>query len=239
MEDSSKRMPVQIGNSLTMSSREIAELTEKEHKNVKRDIEKMLSDLGGNALKFERIYRDSRNREQTEYHLDRDHTETLILGYSAELRLRVVRRLRELEGEAAKPRFDLNDPSSLRALLLDNVNKVIELQGEVEEMREGVEALDRIAESHGTFNRTVAAKNLGVSPNVLIRWMRTNGWTYRRPGTSDDLAYQSKIASGCLEHKITTGPRPDGTEWSSTQVRVTAKGLTILAKAFPKPMEPA
>lgn len=86
--------------SITMSSREIAELTGKEHKNVKRDVEKMLNELGEDALKFEHIYLDSMNREQTEYRLDRDLTETLLLGYSAPLRLKVVRRLRELEAQA-------------------------------------------------------------------------------------------------------------------------------------------
>lgn len=82
---------------LTMSSREIADLTGKRHPDVKRDIEKTMKDLREDVSRFARIYRDSMNREQTEYLLDRDHTETVILGYSAELRLRVVRRLRELE----------------------------------------------------------------------------------------------------------------------------------------------
>lgn len=80
-----------------MSSREIAELTSKRHPDVKRDIERMFAELDGDVSKFAHIYIDSRNREQTEYLLDRDHTETLLLSYSAELRLRVVRRLRELE----------------------------------------------------------------------------------------------------------------------------------------------
>lgn len=127
----------------------------------------------------------------------------------------------------------LNDPASLRRLLLDNVEKVLALESKVEEMRPAVAALDQIAESNGSFNRTEAAKHLGVPPHVLIKWLRTNGWTYHRPGSKDDLAYQSKINAGYLEHKVVTGPRPDGTEWISTQIRVTAKGLTILAKAFP------
>lgn len=91
-------LPAQIGNGpITMSSREIAELTIKEHKNVKRDIEKMLKELDEDALKFEHIYLDSMNREQIELRLDRDLTETLLLGYSAPLRRKVLARLRELE----------------------------------------------------------------------------------------------------------------------------------------------
>lgn len=84
-------------HAVTMSSREIAELTGKEHKNVKRDIENMLSDLGEDALSFERIYFDSVNRQQTEYHLDRRHVECLLTGYNAVLRMKVIDRMHELE----------------------------------------------------------------------------------------------------------------------------------------------
>ena len=85
------------GNTVTMSSREIAELCNKEHKNVKRDIQKVLTELNLDALSFERIYLDDSNRRQTEYFLPRDLTETLLTGYSIPLRHRVVTRLRELE----------------------------------------------------------------------------------------------------------------------------------------------
>ena len=68
---------------------------------------------------------------------------------------------------------------------------------------------------------------------VLNRWMRTNGWTYQFQGTKDDIAYQSKIAAGLLEHKVETGEKPDGTTWTRTSVRVTPKGMLALAKAFP------
>lgn len=82
---------------LTMSSREIAEYTGKKHQHVKRDIEKMLIDLELDVSNFGRIYKDSMNRNQTEYLLDRDQTDCLLTGYSAKARMKVIKRWKELE----------------------------------------------------------------------------------------------------------------------------------------------
>ena len=102
---------------LTMSSRDIAELTGKEHKNVKRDCETMFNELELDALSFEHIYSDSMNRQQTEYLLPKDLVETLITGYSIKLRYQVIQRLHELEN-LLKPKVMLPQdlPSALRAL---------------------------------------------------------------------------------------------------------------------------
>lgn len=87
----------------TMSSREIAKLTAKRHDHVKRDIEKMLADLEEDAPSFGAIYFDTMNRQQIEYMLDRELTETLLTGYSASMRRRVIRRWRELEASVSTP----------------------------------------------------------------------------------------------------------------------------------------
>lgn len=80
-----------------MSSREIADLTGKQHQHVMRDTKRMLGDLGFDASTFGRIYLDGLNRQQTEYVLGQDLVITLLSGYSAPLRYRVVTRLHELE----------------------------------------------------------------------------------------------------------------------------------------------
>lgn len=82
---------------ITMSSRDITELTDKTHKNVKRDCEAMFKAIGLDKLKFERIYFDSMNRSQIEYILPKVLVETLIIGYSIKLRYWVIQRLHELE----------------------------------------------------------------------------------------------------------------------------------------------
>lgn len=225
---------------LTMSSREIADLVNSRHDKVRQSIERLVErgTIVQPPVGDEQISDVlGRPRSEKVYNLTKRDSYVVVAQLSPEFTARLVDRWQELEEQASRP--NLNDPTLLRSLLLENVEKVLALQGRVEEMQTSVDALDRIADANGSFNRTEAAKQLGVPPAILIRWMKTNAWTYRRPGSKDDLAYQSKISAGYLEHKISTGPRPDGTEWASTQVRVTPKGLTVLAKAFPRAAEAA
>lgn len=86
-----------------MSSREIAELTGKEHKNVIRDIRVMLAELGdGSHLSHVHEARDGRGYT-ADIRLPKDLTITLVSGYSVPMRHRIVTRWLELE---AQPRAD-------------------------------------------------------------------------------------------------------------------------------------
>lgn len=138
---------------------------------------------------------------------------------------------------APDPMAALSDPATLRGLLADYSEKVLTLQGQVEEMRPQVQALERIADTEGSFCITDAAKTLGINPKALFRWLRQNRWIYTRAGTSQEVAYQERMVAGHLEHKTTTVTRPDGSEKTVTQVRVTSKGLTKLATIFPPTLE--
>lgn len=103
---------------LTMTSRQIAEVTGKEHKNVKRDIVNMLDELNEDRLKFERIYLDSMNRVQTEYALDRDYVDCLLTGYSAVLRMKVIKRWKELEEKKQQPQLPQTYLEALKELVV-------------------------------------------------------------------------------------------------------------------------
>ncbi|MGL4674201.1 MAG: Rha family transcriptional regulator [Wohlfahrtiimonas sp.] len=101
-------------NKMTMSSKEIAELTGKRHDNVLADIRKMLAEINSPIKKGQ--YKDSTNRTLPMLLLDRDEVECLITGYSAKLRMAVIRRLRELENNnpAPVPQIPTNLPDALR-----------------------------------------------------------------------------------------------------------------------------
>ena len=88
----------------SMSSREIAELTGKEHKNVLRDIKTLIEQGAITQLNFElSTYKDASGKSNPEYRLGFDATMTLVTGYNAVLRAKVIKRWRELETGEAKP----------------------------------------------------------------------------------------------------------------------------------------
>lgn len=64
----------------TMTSREIAALTGKQHRNVTRDVLNLLIALEIDALSFEQTYTDAGNRKQTEYILPKRETLILVAG---------------------------------------------------------------------------------------------------------------------------------------------------------------
>ena len=220
---------------LTMTSREIAELTEKRHADVMRDIRNMLDDLGETSAQFCADLPDTYGRKQPAFFLPKDLTLTLVAGYNVKLRKRIIDRWLELEAQAAKPidpMAALSDPATMRGLLLTYTEKVLTLESKVVELAPKAEALDRIADADGLMNPTVAAKSLQVQPKKLFDFMREKHWIYRRPGGSGNVAYQDKIQAGYLTHKITTVQREDGTDKVCEQVLVTAKGLAKLASLF-------
>ena len=131
------------------------------------------------------------------------------------------------------PMVALNDPATMRALLLGYTEKVLMLEGRVSDLQPKATALDRIATSEGSLCITDAAKTLQIAPKKLFSYMREHMWIYRRIGSGGDVGRQEKINSGMLEHKTSTMPRLDGTERTLTQVRVTPKGLARIAMVFP------
>ncbi|WP_083265678.1 Rha family transcriptional regulator [Metapseudomonas otitidis] len=147
-----------------MSSREIAELTGKQHFHVKRDIENMLSELGKDPSSFGCIYLDTRNRKQEEYHLPRREVEILLTGYSIPLRAKVIDRLHELEEQAKGAAFRVPQslPEALR-LAAELAEKNEQLALENQEMAPKAVVFDNCValrqESLATFVRTLKGVN--------------------------------------------------------------------------------
>lgn len=113
--------PAVLSTSLTMSSREIAELTGKEHRNVLRDIRGMLAELHGEdrLLSFEQtVTRPNPSGgapiSSVVYNLPKRETLILVSGYNIRMRARIIDRWQELEAQQAKPSLPKTYADALR-----------------------------------------------------------------------------------------------------------------------------
>jgi phage regulator Rha-like protein len=83
----------------TMSSLEIAKLTDKEHAHVMRDIRKTLEEAEIGEAKFGASYLSTQNKELPCYNLPRRECDLVVSGYSVKYRLAIIDRWQELEAK--------------------------------------------------------------------------------------------------------------------------------------------
>lgn len=218
---------------LLMSSREIAELTGKDHKNVLADVRAMLAELGISSAEFSAQYKDSTGRLLPMFVIPKDLTVTLVSGYSVVMRHRIVTRWQELESQSVQSSPTAVIPQTLpEALRLaaDLAEKVEQTRAQLAVTAPKAAALDRIADARDGITITRAAKDLKVNPHNLFTMLSERAWIYKREGSKAWSAYQRRINDGCLMHRVTTVERPDGTPKLVEQVLVTPKGLVKLAE---------
>ena len=146
-------------NNQTMTSREIAELTGKQHDNVMRDIRKMLTELYGekDVLSFEGIYLDAYKREKPCFKLPKRETLILVSGYNTTMRAAIIDRWQELEGELAHvPQVSTKfTPIQLLAQCVETIQEQMEIIKTVEDKNA---KLTKTANAH--INTTDLAKHL-------------------------------------------------------------------------------
>jgi Rha family phage regulatory protein len=157
---------VQNGQVLT-DSLTVADMFDKEHKNVKRDIENVISKIGDlkndeeakklginfDTLKFERIeYLDVQNRTQTKYLLNFDAFMLVTMGYTTQRAMLVkVRYINEFnrmkEALQNQPRI-LSD----REKLIASMKLSLETAEEVNAIKDKVAQLEQKVESQITID---------------------------------------------------------------------------------------
>ena len=212
---------------LSMSSREIAKLTGKEHKNVIRDIEKMLMDLQEDRLKFEHIYHDAYGRGQKEYHLPKNLTLNLVTGYRADMRLKIIDRWLELEED--KPR---NVPTTFREALLlaaEQQEQIEQQQAKIASDAPKVAALELISSKEGDLGIRDTGRELKIGQArvremiLARRWACVQGHDIRPAHYGLKFGYVRMVARVYCD-------RVTGQEKVTDDFKITRKGITRLAE---------
>lgn len=119
----------------------------------------------------------------------------------------------------------LNDPDTLRTLLLTNTERVIALEKQVSEDAPKVAFHDQVAASDDYIGMREAAQVLGTGRSRLMAKLRSLGWIdkWNKP-------YQRRIEQGLLQSKVGEFVHPEHGLSSSITPMITGKGLARLQK---------
>ena len=186
----------------TMSSREIAELTGKQHKNVLVDCDNLnesYSKMGLAEISAGVYYHPNTGKQQhREYRLTRMQTFDLMTGYNTELRIKVNRRWEELETKAKT--IDFSNPNTVLQLVQNWADEQkkreiaeqqvrikeeqLQLQGKViEQNTPKVNYFDNVLQSESAYTTTQIAKELGITATSLNLRLRNLQIQYKQSGT--------------------------------------------------------
>ena len=120
----------------------------------------------------------------------------------------------------------LNDPASLRGLLLQNVEKVIALEAQVEADKPKTSFYDQYVNVDGLYGLQNAGRALGAHPNKFTAWLKQDYLFYQGTALVPRVRF---IQMGVFEVKSEIVD-----EKARYRTFVTAKGLTYLAKRMPE-----
>lgn len=220
--------------SITMSSREIADLVDQRHDNVKRTIE-TLGNKGVVSLpQIEEVSNTGPGPKIISvYNLCKRDSLIVVAQLCPEFTAKIVDRWQELEAQLQAPALNPANLSRLQLiqLALESEQGRLALEHKVEELAPKAEALDRLSLADGEVCLQTAGKLLQQPPNKFIIWLRGLGtWIFKRQGSSRNSAYTDKINAGYLNVRTVTTIMPDGSERVTEQVVVTPKGLAKLAQ---------
>lgn len=163
-------MELITSNTQTMSSREIADITAKNHSDVMRDIRNMYDQLGQSISAS--AYTDSQNKERRHYELDQEMTLLLVSGYNVKLRHKIIKRWQELEEQ--QPVLPSNYIQALESLIVSEKEKAIALE-QLQIAAPKIEVYERLADRKGDVSTTVLAKQIGTTAFKLNKFLREVG----------------------------------------------------------------
>lgn len=220
---------------LSMSSAEIAEVTGKQLSHVNRDIIAMASELYPEMDNLDSvgvfINRKLMNGRSVieSIRLDRNNTECLITGYSAQLRMKVIARLRELE-QKSKPQLpDFTNPAAAARAWADQVDAVMQLESKVAADAPKVDFADRVEKSSGVLIGDFA-KAVGTGERRLFAWLRANGYLISTAGRRHNTPYQEYVDRGYFDVTERTYEIPGGEVRASFTTHITGKGQVAITK---------
>ena len=224
---------VNFNSQLTMSSREIAQLINKEHSNIKISAER-LAEKGIISTLAMQWFEHNGNR-YTEYMLNKRDSLILVAQNCPEFTAAIVDRWQELEAQVSSPVAHL-PKSFAEALRLaaDQAEQIEQQQLLIEQQKPAVEFVGKyVTASSGNMTFRATAKILNINEREFRTFLKDSKIMYLLGG--DWVPYQQHIEAGRFEIKAGLAEHEEKSH-AFKQSKFTPKGVEWVAGEYAKHM---
>lgn len=218
-------MNLVTSSTITMSSREIAELVGSKHEAVRKSAERLASDqiLTSPLATFDY---EHRGNTYWEYRFEKRDCLVLVARLSPAFTAQVIDRWQELELKAQeiKPLTHLETAR----LLVSSLEQIEQQAQQLAIAAPKVEFVDKYVEATGLKGFRQVAKLLGAKENALSEFLESQKIMYRLSG--ERVPYANHIDAG--RFSVKTGQADNGHAFNSA--KFTPKGVQWLAELWNK-----
>lgn len=226
-----------------VSSRQIAENFDKNHRDVLRAVDNLKEDVRNFAqMFFETTVPDSYGREQRAYLMNRDGFTLLAMGFTGkaalEWKLKYIAAFNEMEKKLAE-QPQLTRSQLLATALIAAHEELEEKDKQIETMKPKALFADAVLASKksilvGELAKLLSQNGINIGQNRLFDWMRKNGYLIKDPKRSDyNLPTQRSMEMGLFEIKETTIQHSDHISINRTP-KISGRGQVYFVNLFLK-----
>ncbi|WP_273761229.1 phage regulatory protein/antirepressor Ant [Aeromonas hydrophila] len=215
---------------LTMSSLQIAEVCNKQHKHVLDHIRQAIEEVGESGFRLS-SYVSIQNKTLPCYELDEEKSTYIVAKMCPEFLLNLIREWKALKEGNSKMGIAGSMTAKQLMVLTDEVRQKEHAQAYIAEQHAYIESIepkadffDDVADSSGLMDMGIIAKQLGYGRNTFFKMLRQKH-VLQSGKFKNNQPYQQYIDSGYFVVKLS-----GASDGFIAQTFVTPKGLTWLHK---------
>lgn len=227
-----------------VSSRQIAENFDKNHRDVLRAVDNLKEDVRNFAqMFFEGTDQDSYGREQRAYLMNRDGFTLLAMGFTGkaalEWKLKYIAAFNEMEKNLAE-QPQLTRSQLLATALIAAHEELEEKDKQIETMKPKALFADAVSASNqsilvGEMAKLLSQNGIQIGQNRLFQWMRENGYLIKDKKRTDyNMPTQKSMELRLFEIKETSIAHSDGHTSINKTPKVTGIGQVYFVNFFLK-----
>lgn len=227
-----------------VSSRQIAENFDKNHRDVLRAVDNLKEDVRNFAqMFFEGTDQDSYGREQRAYLMNRDGFTLLAMGFTGkaalEWKLKYIAAFNEMEKKLTE-QPQLTRSQLLATALIAAHEELEEKDKQIETMKPKALFADAVSASSqsilvGEMAKLLSQNGIQMGQNRLFQWMRENGYLIKDKKRTDyNMPTQKSMELRLFEIKETSIAHSDGHTSINKTPKVTGIGQVYFVNFFLK-----